>query len=94
LAFETKDVAGCLLGMKSLDIKGLSVTIPYKSSVFPLLDEIDGLAERIGAINTIVNDNGRLIRYNTDAIGAVRALEEKIDLPRERGLLTMARNRG
>ena len=60
-AFETKDIAGCLQGMKSLDIKGLSVTIPYKSSVLPPLDEIDGLAERIGAVNTIVNDNGRLI---------------------------------
>ena len=55
LAFETKDLAGCVKGMKSLDIKGLSVTIPYKSSVLPLLDEIDNLAERIGAVNTIVN---------------------------------------
>jgi shikimate dehydrogenase len=65
--------------------KKLSVTIPYKSSVFPLLDEIDGPAERIGAVNTIVNDNGRLIGYNTDAIGAVRALEKKIDLRLRRG---------
>jgi shikimate dehydrogenase len=64
-------------GMKSLDIKGLSITIPFKSSVLPLLDEIDGLAERIGAVNTIVNDNGRLIGYNTDAIEAVRALTQR-----------------
>ena len=46
--------------------------ISYKSPVFPLLDEIDGLAERIGAVNTIVNDNGRMIGYNTDAVGVVR----------------------
>ena len=65
--------------------KKLSVTIPYKSSMFPLLDEIDGPAERIGAVNTIVNDNGRLIGYNADAIGAVRALEKKIDLRLGRG---------
>lgn len=87
LAFETKDMAGCLKGMKSLDIKGLSVTIPHKSSVLPLLDEIDVLAEKIGAVNTIVNDNGRLIGYNTDAIGALRAVEGKIDLQGKTGLL-------
>ena len=87
LAFETKDVTGCLQGMKSLDIKGLSIKIPFKSSVLPLLDEIDGLAERIGDVNTIVNDNGRLIGYNTDAIGAIRALEEKIDLQDKSGLI-------
>jgi shikimate dehydrogenase len=87
LAFETKDITGCLEGMRSLDIKGMSVTIPYKSSVLPLLDEIDVLAEKIGAANTIVNDNGRLIGYNTDAVGALRALEEKIDLQDKTGLI-------
>jgi shikimate dehydrogenase len=87
LAFETKDIAGCLKGMKSLGIKGLSVTIPYKSTVLTLLDEIDALAEKIGAVNTIVNDNGRLTGYNTDAIGALRALEEKIDLHDKTGLI-------
>lgn len=87
LAFETKDIAGCLKGMKSFDIKGLSVTIPHKSSVLPLLDDIDVLAEKIGAVNTIVNDNGRLIGYNTDAIGAIRALEEKIDVQNISGLI-------
>ena len=87
LAFETEDITGCLKGMRSLDIKGLSVTIPYKTSVLPYLDEIDGLAEKIGAVNTIVNDNGRLIGYNTDAIGALRALEEKIDLQDKTGLI-------
>ena len=87
LAFETKDITGCLKGMRSLDIKGLSVTIPHKSSVLPLLDEIDVLAEKIGAVNTIINDNGRLIGYNTDAIGALRALEEKIDLQDKTGLI-------
>lgn len=87
MAFESRDLAGCLTGMKSLGIKGLSVTIPHKSSVLPLLDEIDDLAERIGAVNTIVNDNGRLIGYNTDAIGAIRALETKIDVRDESGLI-------
>ena len=81
LAFETRDIEGCLKGMKALGIKGMSVTIPHKSAVIPLLDEVDGLAKRIHAVNTIVNDDGRLVGYNTDAVGALKALKEKIELP-------------
>lgn len=80
LAFETEDVEGCLRGMRALHIKGMSVTIPHKSAVIPYLDEIDPLAKMIGAVNTIVNENGKLVGYNTDARGAAQALEEKIDL--------------
>lgn len=78
LAFETGDIRGCLRGMRALGIRGMSVTIPHKSAVIPLLDEVDDLAKRIGAVNTIVNDNGRLTGYNTDALGAIKALEDKI----------------
>ena len=80
LAFETSDIEGCVKSMKALDIKGLSVTIPYKSEVINLLDAVDPLAKRIGAVNTIVNHGGRLVGYNTDATGALKALEERIDL--------------
>jgi shikimate dehydrogenase len=80
LAFETRDLEGCLIGMKALGIKGMSVTIPHKSRVIPLLDVVDDLAKRIGAVNTIVNDAGRLVGYNTDAVGALKALEEKVEL--------------
>lgn len=81
LAFETIDIDDCLRGMKALGIKGLSVTLPFKSRAIPLLDEVDGLAKRIGAVNTVANDEGRLVGYNTDAMGALKALEEKIELP-------------
>jgi len=80
LAFEVEDVKTSIHGMVALGIKGLSVTIPFKSEVIPFLDEIDPLAGRIGAVNTIVNRGGRLKGYNTDATGAVKALEEKIAL--------------
>lgn len=80
LAFETRDIDGCLKGIKALGIKGMSITLPYKSSVISLLDEVDGLAKKIGAVNTIVNKGGHLVGYNTDAIGALKALEEKIEL--------------
>jgi shikimate dehydrogenase len=80
LAFETKDIDGCLRGVRALGIKGMSITLPHKSAVIPLLDDVDGLAEKIGAVNTIVNEGGLLVGYNTDAIGALRALEEKTEL--------------
>ncbi len=48
---------------------GINVTIPYKQKVMEYLDEIDPVAERMGAVNTIVNQNGKLIGYNTDYLG-------------------------
>jgi len=80
LAFETRDIEDCLKGIKGLGIRGMSVTMPHKSVVIPFLDEVDGLAKRLGAVNTIVNNKGRLIGYNTDAVGALKALEEKTEL--------------
>lgn len=58
-------------------IAGLNVTIPHKLNVIKHLDDIDADAEELGAVNTIVNDNGRLIGYNTDGIGYVRSLKEE-----------------
>lgn len=80
LAFETRDIEGCLKGMRSLGIKGMSVTLPFKSEVLPYLDDVDEMAKKIGAVNTIVNDNGRLVGYNTDAIGALKALQDVVNL--------------
>jgi len=64
-------------GMRALNIRGLNVTIPHKVAVMPLLDKIDSLAEKIGAVNTIVNDDGVLTGYNTDAGGFMQALLEQ-----------------
>lgn len=80
LAFETKSLEDALKGMRALSIKGLSVTLPHKSSVIPLLDQVDDLAKQIGAVNTIVNDGGHLVGYNTDALGALGALQEKTEI--------------
>lgn len=77
LAFETRDLSGALAGMRALGLRGLSVTIPHKTAVIPLLDEVDDLAEKIGAVNTVSNRAGRLVGTNTDGLGALRALEEK-----------------
>lgn len=64
-------------GIKALGIQGLSVTIPHKVTVMDLIDDVDDQARKIGAVNTLVNDNGNLTGCNTDCIGAVKALEEK-----------------
>jgi shikimate dehydrogenase len=66
-----------IAGMKALNIRGLNVTIPHKVAVIPFLDRLDVLADRIGAVNTIVNDKGVLTGFNTDAVGFLKALVER-----------------
>lgn len=63
--------------VKLLGINGISVTLPHKQKIMKCLDNIDETAEKIGAVNTVVNENGKLIGYNTDWIGAVNALKQK-----------------
>ncbi len=59
---------------RALDIKGINVTIPHKETIIKYLDEIDPIAEKMGAINTIKNENGYLKARNTDAGGAKKSL--------------------
>jgi 3-dehydroquinate dehydratase / shikimate dehydrogenase len=61
-------------------LRGLSVTIPHKLSIIPHLDLIDLTARRIGAVNTVVIEGNRLLGYNTDVIGAMKSLDELIDV--------------
>src|SRR4030042_2125113 len=80
LAFEVKNLEETLRGIRGLEGRGGSVTTPFKTQVIPFLDKIEGLAKKIGAVNTIVNRGGKLIGYNTDCEGALGALEEKMNL--------------
>ena len=61
------------------DFEAINVTIPYKETVIPYLDDVGDVAKRIGAVNTIVNRNGKLYGYNTDYYG-MKALIERIGL--------------
>ncbi|MBM4128881.1 MAG: shikimate dehydrogenase [Nitrospira sp.] len=63
-------------GIKALNLRGVNVTIPHKETVIPFLDDIDEEAAFIGAVNTIVNDEGRLKGYNTDGRGFMKSLSE------------------
>lgn len=77
-AFPVKpeDLSQAMRGVKALGISGLSVTIPHKVEVIKYLDEIDGKAKEIGAVNTIINREGSLFGTNTDWIGVLKAFEE------------------
>jgi shikimate dehydrogenase len=78
LAFRVKaaEVENAVRGMRGLGIHGLNVTMPHKKAVASFLDEIDQTAQFLGAVNTILNDDGRLCGFNTDGVGALKALQE------------------
>lgn len=71
---KKEELGKAIEGMRALNIKGLNVTIPHKVAVLQYLDRLDSLAEKIGAVNTIVNDDGVLRGFNTDASGFLKAL--------------------
>ncbi len=83
-AFAPIDITDAVRGIRGLPIRGAAVSMPYKASVIPLLDELDPSAADIGAVNTIVNTDGHLHGYNTDVIAVEQLLMShhvKPDLP-------------
>jgi len=78
LPFQVKkaDLNNAIEGIKALNIKGVNITFPYKEKVIGFLDEVEESARRIGAVNTIVNNEGVLNGYNTDVVGFKRSLQE------------------
>src|SRR2546426_6287353 len=75
-----KDLEKAVEGIRHLGIKAIGVTIPYKIDILPYLDELDSDARRIGAVNAVINNNGKLLGANTDGKGAVKALQEVTDI--------------
>ena len=74
------DLADFIKSARRLRIRGICCTIPHKVKVIPYLDEIDNVAKKIGAVNTVVNDNGVLKGYNTDWLGVLAPLEKLTDI--------------
>lgn len=70
--------------LRTSDIRGVSCTAPHKIAIMRYLDDIDPTARKIGAVNTVVNDNGVLKGYNTDWLGAVLPLEKLVSLQGKR----------
>ena len=84
--FELKTIED-IQSVFDLQPAGLNVTIPYKESVIPFLDELDPIAEKIGAVNTIVFDGDKKIGYNTDAFGFKQAIKPFLNNQHERALI-------
>lgn len=93
IPLPTSNVGAGVAGMKALGFKGVSVTIPYKRDVMEFIDVIDPVAQKIGAVNTLVvrekqgSGNREICGFNTDWIGANQTLEEKISLRDSRVLI-------
>lgn len=77
LGVSPDGLADAIAGVKAFGFVGVNVTIPHKETVIPLLDDLSKEAALIGAVNTIRNEEGRLVGYNTDGAGFVSDIEEK-----------------
>ncbi len=77
LLVKAENLKQAVEGLRALNFRGFNVTMPHKVAIIPLLDSLDTLAEKIGAINTVVNDDGQLRGYNTDGPGALQAMLER-----------------
>lgn len=64
--------------LRAMNVDGFNVTVPHKTDIMPFLDRLDPLSEAIGAVNTVVNENGQLVGYNTDGSGFLRSLESSL----------------
>ena len=90
VAFAVERTEKAILAMRYLGIRGLGVSMPHKVRVMQSLDRLDETAREIGAVNTVVNDDGCLTGYNTDWTGAVGALEEQAALDGKRAVVVGA----
>lgn len=75
-AVDPAHLQSAVNGLRDLNVRGFNVTIPHKQAIIPFLDELSPGAKAIGAVNTVVNENGKLVGHNTDGIGFVRSLHE------------------
>ncbi len=72
----TDDIKNAISGVRGFNLRGNTVSMPHKQTVMQYLDKVDPVAQAIGAVNTVSNDNGVLTGYNSDWIGAMNALKE------------------
>lgn len=91
LAFKVKpaEVGNAIAGMRALNIRGLNVTMPHKSTIMNFLDRIDLSAKIINSVNTILNKESTLFGFNTDGVGALKALRENGVEPKGRKVLLL-----
>ena len=85
----SENLPDAVKGLKAVGVSGFNVTVPHKTAIIPLLDEVDDLARAIGAVNTVIYKNGRHIGYNTDGEGFYRSLVDRLgtELPSKKTLI-------
>ena len=78
LAFKVKpaELENAANGMRALNIRGLNITMPHKSAILKFLDRVDLSAQIINSVNTVLNKESKLFGFNTDGVGALKALRE------------------
>src|SRR5579859_7110004 len=81
---KSSDISLVITSLKSMQVRGITCTIPHKTAVMEYLDDIDDVAKKIGAVNTIVNNKGVLQGYNTDWLGIMKPLQGVTDLQQKR----------
>jgi len=87
LKLEKNELEEFMNNFRKFDFVGAAVTVPHKETIMQFLDKLDKTAKDIGAVNTIVKDNGALIGYNTDYYGAIEALKENTQLENKKILI-------
>lgn len=89
LAFDVEPEAlpAAIAGARALGVRQLAISLPHKEAVLPLLDELDPVARRIGAVNTVTLVKRRLVGANTDWVGLVEALERETELSGRRAVV-------
>ncbi|WP_445490292.1 shikimate dehydrogenase [Niallia sp. 03133] len=73
--------------LREMNVAGFNVTVPHKTDIIPFLDSLDPLSEAIGAVNTVVKENGKWIGYNTDGTGYLRGLLSELTTLRDKKIL-------
>ncbi|MGP7819015.1 shikimate dehydrogenase [Niallia sp. 01092] len=73
--------------LSEMNVSGFNVTVPHKTDIIPFLDDLDPLSEAIGAVNTVVNEDGKWIGYNTDGAGYLRGLLSKLTTLHDKKIL-------
>jgi shikimate dehydrogenase len=86
---QEEDLQDAVNGLKALGVGGFNVTIPHKSNISPFLDGVDELAASIGAVNTVVNEDGCLIGYNTDGPGFLKGLHAYLPVIKGKKVLVL-----
>lgn len=78
LSFDVapEDLAASMTAVRTLGMMGVNLSMPHKMAVIPFLDELSPAAQLIGAVNTVVNEDGRLVGHNTDGVGFMRSLQD------------------